>query len=29
LKLTHPKLYSYCVDSLGCGTVLDYMGIKY
>ncbi|MCL2587877.1 MAG: phosphoadenosine phosphosulfate reductase family protein [Oscillospiraceae bacterium] len=29
MKLTHPKLYSYCVHTLKCGAVLDYMGVKY
>jgi len=29
MKLTHPKLYDYCVITLQCGTVLDYMGVKY
>jgi len=29
MKLTHPKLYDYCVNTLGCGAVLDYMGVKY
>jgi 3'-phosphoadenosine 5'-phosphosulfate sulfotransferase (PAPS reductase)/FAD synthetase len=29
MKLTHPKLYGYCVNGLKCGAVLDYMNIKY
>jgi 3'-phosphoadenosine 5'-phosphosulfate sulfotransferase (PAPS reductase)/FAD synthetase len=29
LKKTHPKLYNYSVETLGCGAVLDYMNIKY
>ena len=29
MKLTHPKLYDYCINKLGCGKVLDYMNIKY
>jgi 3'-phosphoadenosine 5'-phosphosulfate sulfotransferase (PAPS reductase)/FAD synthetase len=29
MKLTHPKLYAYCVYTLKCGEVLDYMGVKY
>lgn len=26
---THPKLYDYCINKLGFGKVLDYIGIKY
>ena len=29
MKLTHPKLYKYCVHTLGCGAVLDYLNVKY
>jgi len=29
MKLTHPKLYDYSVNTLKCGMVLDYMGVKY
>ena len=29
MKLTHPKLHDYCVNTLQCGAVLDYMGVKY
>jgi 3'-phosphoadenosine 5'-phosphosulfate sulfotransferase (PAPS reductase)/FAD synthetase len=29
LKLTHPKLYDYCINDLGLGAVLDYVGVKY
>lgn len=29
MKLTHPKLYDYCVNTLKCGAVLDYMGVNY
>ena len=29
MKLTHPKLYSYCMEQLGLRDVLDYMGIAY
>ena len=29
MKLTHPKLYDYCINKLECGKVLDYMNIKY
>jgi len=29
LVLTHPKQYEYCIDKLGCGAVLDYLGIAY
>jgi len=27
--LTHPKLHYYCIHTLGCGQVMDYMGINY
>lgn len=27
MKKTHPSQYRYCMESLGCGEVLDYMGI--
>ena len=26
---THPKLYNYCINKLGCGKVLDYIGVNY
>jgi 3'-phosphoadenosine 5'-phosphosulfate sulfotransferase (PAPS reductase)/FAD synthetase len=29
MRETHPKLYAYCVDTLKCGVVLDYMKMKY
>ena len=29
MKETHPKLYDYCINKLGCGEVLDYIGVKY
>ena len=29
MKETHPKLYAYCLDTLKCGVVLDYLNVKY
>jgi len=29
MKKTHPKKYEYCINILGCGQVLDYIGVKY
>lgn len=29
MKITHPKLYDYCIDNLGIGEVLDYIKIPY
>lgn len=29
LARTHPKLYAYCIDTLGCGEVLNYLGVEY
>jgi len=29
MKITHPDLYDYCINKLGCGKVLDYIGVKY
>ena len=26
---THPKQWNYCINQLGCGKVLDYIGVKY
>jgi 3'-phosphoadenosine 5'-phosphosulfate sulfotransferase (PAPS reductase)/FAD synthetase len=26
---THPKLYDYCINKLGCGEVMDYIGVDY
>jgi 3'-phosphoadenosine 5'-phosphosulfate sulfotransferase (PAPS reductase)/FAD synthetase len=26
---SHPKQWSYCINQLGCGKVLDYIGVKY
>lgn len=29
MKETHPKQYDYCINKLGLGRVLDYIGVKY
>jgi 3'-phosphoadenosine 5'-phosphosulfate sulfotransferase (PAPS reductase)/FAD synthetase len=29
MKLTHPKIYDYCINKLGIGEVLDYINVKY
>lgn len=29
MKKTHPKQHEYCINNLGVGKVLDYIGIKY
>jgi 3'-phosphoadenosine 5'-phosphosulfate sulfotransferase (PAPS reductase)/FAD synthetase len=29
MERTHPKEYDYCVNKLGCGKVLDYLGVPY
>lgn len=29
MKETHPKLYDYCINKLGVGKVLDYIGMNY
>lgn len=29
LKILHPKLYTYCIDTLELGEVLDYIGVRY
>ena len=29
MKLSHPKLYNYCIEKLGFGEVLDYIGVDY
>lgn len=29
MKETHPKQYDYCINKLGCGKVLDYIGVEY
>ncbi len=29
MKQTHPKLWNYCINKLGCGKVLDYINVKY
>jgi 3'-phosphoadenosine 5'-phosphosulfate sulfotransferase (PAPS reductase)/FAD synthetase len=29
MKKTHPKIYDYCIEKLGCGEVLDYLDIDY
>ena len=29
MKQSHPQLYEYCINKLGCGPVLDYIGVKY
>jgi 3'-phosphoadenosine 5'-phosphosulfate sulfotransferase (PAPS reductase)/FAD synthetase len=29
MALTHPKEYDYCINRLGCGEVLSYLGVPY
>lgn len=29
MQITHPKIYDYCINKLGCGKVLDYINIPY
>lgn len=29
MRETHPKLHDYCINKLGCGRVLDFIGVKY
>ena len=29
MKKTHPKQYDYCINKLGCGEVLDFIGVEY
>lgn len=29
MKITHPKQYDYCINKLGLGEILDYIGVKY
>lgn len=29
MALTHPKQYDFCINRLGCGKVLDYIGVPY
>ena len=29
MALTHPKQHDYCINRLGCGKVLDYIGVLY
>lgn len=29
MRLTHPEQYDYCINQLGCGKVLDYIGVPY
>lgn len=29
MRIGHPKQYDYCINKLGLGEVLDYMGVKY
>lgn len=29
MKDTHPKQYDYCINKLGCGKVLDHIGVPY
>lgn len=29
MKLTHPKQWNYCINKLGIGEVLDYIGVDY
>ncbi len=29
MRETHPKLYNYCINKLGCGKVLDFINVEY
>ena len=29
MRETHPKQYGYCINKLGCGKVLDFLGVPY
>lgn len=29
MQITHPKQYDYCINTLGCGRVLDFIGVPY
>ena len=29
MALTHPRQYDFCINKLGCGKVLDYIGVPY
>lgn len=29
MKITHPKQWDYCINKLGCGAVMDYIGVTY
>jgi hypothetical protein len=29
MKQTHPRLWDYCIDQLGMGEVLEYIGVPY
>ena len=29
MALTHPKQYDFCINKLGCGKALDYIGVPY
>ncbi len=29
MKNTHPQIYNYCINKLGIGEVLDYIGVEY
>jgi len=29
MEKTHPKQHDYCINKLGCGKVLDYIGVRY
>ncbi len=29
MRETHPKLYDYCINKLGCGKVLNFLGVRY
>ena len=29
MKVTHPKIYDYCINQLGLGELLDYVGVDY
>jgi 3'-phosphoadenosine 5'-phosphosulfate sulfotransferase (PAPS reductase)/FAD synthetase len=29
MKISHPKQWNYCINTLGCGKVLDFIGVDY
>lgn len=29
MQISHPEQYDFCINELGCGMVMDFLGVQY